>query len=619
MSRHRLATRSRWSLGSNARRALPLLALSSVAALVMLGMPAVSGATFTSTSTSRASVTAASDWTPPTVSVRNPGVSVRDTVTITADASDAQSGISSVTIQYLAPGASTWTKLCTVTTSPFGCSWNTKTVADGTNNLRAIAADNAGYSTTSESTSTTVANNLLVVLGDPGDVVRGTVPLTATLFNSGILPYIVSIQAAVSGTTSWKTICSTAIPAYTCNWNTTSGGYVQGETYDLRAVATVGISTTTSATIDDVLIDNVAPTVTMVDPGSPLRGTVTFTANATDADSGVSTVTLQHQRSGTGTWTTFCTVTTDPFSCRYATAQLTDGTYSFRAVAVDGANNSATSATVANRVVDNTVTSVSVEDPGAYLAGTVTLTAAGSSTAGIASIRIDRAPSGTSTWTTICTDTTAPYTCAFDTTKVTEGLYDFRAVLTDNLGRTTTSATSAGHRVDNSPLRGYDVQATNGGATVGKLGAGDVLTLTYTDEVSLTSITAGWDGSALGVTLRLRDGNLVGTGSKGDTIDVLRNGSAVNLGSVNLKGDYAKNNKTIQINATMVASSIAIGGQPATVVTITLGSTSSGSGLRTQSSSAAMVWTPSASAVDVLGRAASTSPVTELGTLDRDF
>lgn len=620
MSRHRLATRTRWSSATRGRRrTLPLVALVAISGLVLFGMPAVSGATFTSASSSRATVTAANDWTPPSVSVRNPGASVRDTVTITADATDGQSGISSVEIQYLAPNASGWTTICTVATSPYGCSWNTKPLADGSYSLRAIASDNAGYTTTSDTVSTTVANNLLVVLGDPGDVVRGTQTLTATLYNSGILPYLVSVQYAVSGTTTWKTLCTGLLPPYTCSWNTAASGFVQGETYDLRAVATIGVSSTTSAVVDDVTIDNVAPTVTVVDPGTPLRGTVTFTATASDADSGVAGVQLQYLRSGTSTWTTFCSPTSDPFSCRYATGQLADATYSFRAIATDGAGNTTTSATVANRVVDNTVTTVSVEDPGAFLSGTVTLTASASSSAGIASVRIDRAPAGTTTWTTVCTDTTAPYGCAFDTTKVTDGSYDFRAVLVDNQGRTTTSTTLGARRVDNSPLRAYDVQATNGGSTAGKLGAGDVLKLTYTDEVNPGTVTSGWDGTALAVTLRLRDGNLVGTGGSGDTLDVLRNGATVNLGSVNTKGNFAKNNKTIQFNATMVASTTAINGEVATVVTITLGAVASGSGLRTQTASAAMVWTPSASVLDLTGRAASTSPATELGTLDRDF
>lgn len=620
MSRHRRPVRPRVAAWSGGRgRMLTLLALVSVSTMAAFGMPALSGATFSRTSVNTGAVSAANDWSAPTVSVRNPGTTVSGTVTITADAADDRSGIASTVLQYLAPGASNWTTLCTAAGAPYACSWNTRLGADGAYTLRAIATDNAGYTTTSETVTTTVANNLLVVLADPGDVVRGTVNLTANLYNSGLLPYAVSIQYAVAGTTTWKTLCTTLIPPYTCSWNTSAAGFVQGETYDLRAFATIGINTTTSAVVDDVTIDNVAPTVTMTDPGSPLRGTATFAATAADADSGVASVQLQHLRSGTGTWTTFCTPTSEPFSCRYATNQLADGTYAFRAVATDVAGNTTTSGTISNRVVDNTVTTVAVEDPGAYLSGTVTLNASGSSTAGIASIRIDRAPSGTTTWTTVCTDPTSPYSCSLNTTTLTDGLYDFRAVLVDNQGRTTTSATLSSRRIDNSPLRGYDVQATNGGSTSGKLGTGDTLRLTYTDDVNLASITSGWSGASLAVSLRVRDGNLVGTGSSGDTVDVLRNGSAVNLGAVNLKGNFVKNSKTVLFNATMVASTTTVAGGTATTVTITLGSVSSGTGLRTQSASTAMVWTPSAAATDLFGRAASVAPTTELGTLDRDF
>lgn len=603
-----------------APRPLTLMALVAVLAIALFGMPALSGATFTSASSNAvSSVSSAADWTPPTVTVRNPGTSVKDTVTITADATDGETGIATVVVQYLAPGASTWTTLCTASTAPYACSWNTKSGTDGSYALRAIATDRAGYVTVSDTVSTTVANNLLVVLAHPGDVVRGSVPLTATLYNAGLVPYTVTLQYAVAGTTTWKTLCTVLIAPYACSWNTAGSGFAQGESYDLRAVATNGLTSTTSAVVADVLIDNTAPTVTMLDPGTPLRGTATFAATAADADAGVSGVQLQYQRSGTTTWTTFCTVAIDPYSCRYDTGQLVDGTYAFRAVATDGAGNTTTSVAVTGRVVDNTVSTVSVEDPGANLSGTVTVTASASSTAGIASVRIDRAPSGSGTWTSLCTDTAAPYTCSWNTTTVADGLYDLRAVMTDSLGRTTTSATLSARRIDNSPLRGYDVQAVNGGASAGKLGAGDTLRLTYTQEVDPTTITPGWTGAALPVTLRLRDGLLTGTGNTSDVVDVLRTGSTVNLGAVNLKQNFIKNNKTAQFNATMVASTTTVNGAPATVVTITLGSLASGGSLRSVSATSTMIWTPSAAVTDTVGQVCSTVPISELGPLDREF
>jgi hypothetical protein len=601
------------------RRLLVPLALALVAGLALFGTSGLSGATFTSTSRNAAStVTAAADWTPPTIAVRDPGSPLKDTVTLLADATDAESGVASVKLQYLAPGGSGWVTLCTTSTASYSCAWNTRDGADGSYLLRAIAADNAGYTTTSATVSTVVANSLLVALTSPDVVVQGTVPLTATVFNAGSVKYSVTIQYALADSGSWKTLCTVPAAPYTCSWNTAAAAFTQGESYDLRAAATAGSTTTYSAVVEDIQVDNIAPTVTMVDPGTPLRGTVALPANASDSESRIADVAVQAQRSGTSTWTTLCAPTSSPYTCRYDTTQLSDGPWSFRAVATDLAGNVSTSALV-TRTVDNTVSSVSLEDPGAVLSGVVTLAATASSSAGITSVRIERAGTGTSSWTPVCTDTTAPYSCSFDTTSVAEGLYDFRAVLLDGSGRTTTSTSITGRRVDNSPLRGHDVQTFNGGLLTGRLDLGDQIWFTYTDRVNLASLANGWTGSALAVTVRVRDGSFLGLGAKGDTLDVMRGGTAVNLGSVNLNQDYVKNKMTITFNATMVASTTTVNDKTATVITLTLGQLSSGNGLRTVTAGSTMVWTPSALATDLYDRAASTAAAAELGALDREF
>lgn len=592
-----------------------LMTLVLSVGLLWVAAPNAAHAVYSDRTTSTIVIGAAPDWNPPSVNLTSPGSSVKGIVTLAATAADAESGIQAVHVEYLAANG-TWTTICTTATAPYGCSWNTTAVTDGSYDLRARAVDNAGYSATSAVVRSTVANNLLVVLASPGDVVRGAQSLQTSLHNTGAVTYTVRVEYTPADTTAWKTICTNLTAPYTCTWGTTT---FANDYYDLRAVATAGSTTTTSAVVRDVLVDNLAPTVTMVDPGTPLSGTRTLETTPGDAHSGVAQVVVQAAVAGTSTWTTLCTVTAAPYSCRYDTTRLTDGTYSFRAVATDVAGNSTTSTTVANRVVDNTVSSVSVEDPGAYLSGAVTLTANALSSAGVASVRIQRAVSGSTTWADICTDTTAPYSCLWDTTTATDGLYDLRAVLTDGAGRTTTSVVVTARRVDNSPLRGYDVQTSNGGAGAGKLDSGDVVTFTFTEQVNLTTITAGWSGSALPVTLRLRDGNLVGGSNKTDSLDVLRNGAPVNLGAVNLREDYVKGGKTAQLNATMTASTVTVNGIAATRVTVVAGALSSGNGLRTVSNQTAVVWSPSAAALDLYGRPASTAPVTELGALDREF
>ncbi|WGX96523.1 Ig-like domain-containing protein [Nocardioides sp. L-11A] len=594
---------------------LRLAVLGLLSAGLMLTSTASSDATYVRSTSNTATVRAAADWTPPAVALAPPATPVQGTVTLSATAADAESGIASVVVQYLAPGDSSWTTLCTTTVAPFSCAWNTRAGVDGGYALRARAVNGAGYTTVSDSVSTTVANNVLVVLGDPGEVVRGSVSLKTSVYNGGLLPWLVSVQYTTNGGTNWKTLCTGLSAPFTCTWSTTT---FSNDSFDLRAVATAGLTSATSAVVSDVLVDNVAPTVAMVDPGSPLSGTATFAATAGDVGSGVQQVVLQYAAGGAG-YQNLCVLTADPYSCRYPTTTLADGTYAFRAVATDTAGNTATSAAVTGRVVDNTVSSVSLDDPGAFLSGQATITAQANSTAGIASVRIQYAPGGTIAWTDLCTVTAAPYSCIWDTTTVANGVYDLRAVLTDGRGATSASAILGGRRIDNSRLRAVDVQTGNGEGTAGRVDAGDTVTLTYSDVVAPTSITPGWSGAALPVTLRLRDGNLLGGTGKTDAIDVLRNGASVQLGSVGLREDYVKGRKTVQFNATLTAATITVDGVQRTVVTVTVGTLSGGSGLRTVSTASTMVWTPSTAALSTTGGACAAAPAAESGAPDREF
>ncbi len=589
-----------------------------IAVLVILGATAgTSSAAFTSvTSTPANSWAASPDWNPPTVTLADPGTSVKDTVAISATAQDAESGIRSIDVEYLRDGTTTWTTICSAVTAAVTCQWNTKAVPDGGYSLRARATDNAGLASVPALRATTVANNLLVVLASPAEAVRGSIPLSTSLLGAANTLYSVRVEYSVAGANKWSTLCIYLIAPYNCTWNTALSA---NETYDLRAVAVAGLTTTYSAVVTDITVDNQAPAVTMTDPGTPLSGVRTLAATSTDAHSGVAQVSVQYARTGTSTWTTVCTVTESPYSCRFDTTAVADAGYSFRSISVDAAGNSTTSATL-SRTVDNTVASVSLDDPGAYLTGTVPLTAAANSTAGVASVRIQVAPAGTTTWSTLCSVAAAPFGCSWNTTSYTDGTYDLRAILTDRNGKETISATVAARRVDNSPLRAADIRTTNGGAIQGRLETGDSMSFVYSQQVNPATVTPGWAGAALPVTVRLRDGNLLGLGNGQDVLDVQRTGSSVNLGSVNLKQNYAKNRKTVVFNATMTATTETVGGIPRTVVTVVLGSAASGgAGVRTSGAAANMVWTPTSAVTSTAGIACSLAPLTEAGILDRDF
>jgi hypothetical protein len=292
---------------------------------------------------------------------------------------------------------------------------------------------------------------LHVALTDPGSPLRGTVTVAATASDSGGGTVArVEVQRAPAGSGTWTTICADIIAPYSCALDTTA---LADGAYDLRARATSSTGYARASTVvANRLIDNAAPSVTMTDPGAWFRGTLALASTASDGagGSGVASVRYEYRQTGTGAWATACTATAAPFSCSFDAGGLTNGTgYDFRAVAADGAGNETASAAVTDRRADSAAPAATLDDPGATLRGTVTLSGTATDAhSGVASARFQVSPAGSDTWSDACVDTSSPYSCAWDTTTVASGLYDVRVLATDVPGNTAAS-TVAGRRVDN--------------------------------------------------------------------------------------------------------------------------------------------------------------------------
>ncbi|WP_110240832.1 Ig-like domain-containing protein [Nocardioides gilvus] len=603
-------------------RHLAVVLLAVAIALVALLGPTPSSAIFTSGSSAGGQVAAAPDWTPPTVSVTAPGAWVKGLVTVEIAASDSEGPVDRVVLEGRA-GAATWATVCTDTSSPFSCALDTRGLADGEYELRARATDRAGLESTSAIVRTTVANQTTVVVTAPGTQLRGTVTLTGSVANIGTLAHTVRLQHASPGSSTWTTICTDLRSPYTCSWDT--GGVPAGGR-DLRAVVvgSDGRTVTTSAVVT-VTVDNVAPSIALADPGSPLSGTRTFSTTASDAHTGVKRVVVQSAPNGSSVWSDLCTVSASPWNCQVATGALADGNHSFRAVATDGAGNTATSTVVANRLVENTAPAVTLTALPATLTGTVQVGATASSVPGVTSVKVQYQRSGTTAWTDICTDTAAPYACGWNTMSLANGTYALHAVMVDALGRTTTSALLT-RQIENRPFTGVDVQTFNGaGNTSGRPDNGDGVLFTFSHEVDPATVMPGWDGTSRTVTARFNDSApTIFIGTKEDTLEVLTaNGSTVNLGKV-IVGDYIRASRTTEFDSTLTASTVtAPDGTVRTVVTLTLGAPQFGglTGLHSANNAdpGHMIWTPSALVKDVYGRFCSPAPVTETGPLDREF
>ena len=256
-----------------------------------------------------------------------------------------------------------------------------------------------------------------------------TVTLTPADSGSGVADTVYSVDGAPyqSGTS----IVITA-PADHSNDGT--------HTIDYRSTDAAGNVEALRTT--SVRIDTTSPGGGSGDPGQYLRGTVSLTATPSDSGAGIDSVVFQYSPAGLGSWTTIATDFSDPYSVDWDTTAVTDGSYDLRFLFRDGATNESIS-TLTDRVVDNTVPSGALTAPAdaAFIAGALAITAdASDATSGVAQVAFQVKASGAAGFTTVDTDSTAPYSTSWDSTVAPDGPSDLRVVVTDLAGNSAPSA-----------------------------------------------------------------------------------------------------------------------------------------------------------------------------------
>ena len=135
---------------------------------------------------------------------------------------------------------------------------------------------------------------------------------------------------------------------------------------------------------------------------------------------------------GGGSWTTITTTNSAPFTTTWDATTVVSGSYDLQPVVTDRAGNTATGA-VRTITVDVSAPTVTLANPGATVSGSVTLNAAVSGT-GAVQVAFAASPAGGASWSSLGTDTSAPWSATFDSTKLTDGIYDLRAMVTDDHG-----------------------------------------------------------------------------------------------------------------------------------------------------------------------------------------
>ncbi|MEO8484266.1 MAG: Ig-like domain-containing protein [Acidobacteriota bacterium] len=290
------------------------------------------------------------------------------------------------------------------------------------------------------------------IVPPPADTTGPTVSVTAPIVSttvSGAVSLAANAADNVGVSSVWFTINGTTTGAedatspYQGTWNV---GTSPSGSYAVRAVARDAAgNTTTSAsimvTVNNGSGDTVAPSVSVTAPiaGSTASGVISLAATASD-NVGVSRVSFTVDGVTVG-----AADTTAPYQGSWNSTGAAVGSHTIRAIAVDAAGNTTTSAPVGVTVnsvpVDDVIAPmVSLTAPGAgsTVAGTVSLAAVASDNVGVSSVSftVDGLTVGVA-------DTTAPYQGTWNATGATSGTHAVRAVARDAAGNTTTSAATS--------------------------------------------------------------------------------------------------------------------------------------------------------------------------------
>jgi RHS repeat-associated protein len=154
----------------------------------------------------------------------------------------------------------------------------------------------------------------------------------------------VQFQLSSNGGTSWTNAGNavTAAPYTTTLPNTQADG-----AYQVRAQAADNAGNQATSSAVSFTLDTTPPTISVTSPtAGAITSSKTFTALSDDgAGSGIASVQFQTSRDNGATWTNAgAALTSTPYSV--TVSSLVDGSYQVRAIAIDRATNSTTSASV---------------------------------------------------------------------------------------------------------------------------------------------------------------------------------------------------------------------------------------------------------------------------------
>jgi subtilisin family serine protease len=364
------------------------------------------------------------DHLAPAVAVTNPvnGAAVTGVVSLAANVSD---NIGVQKVQYYRDGG---TLVGTSLSAPFDSSWDSTTVGQGSHTLFAVVTDLAGNTATSTSISVTVDRTLpLVSITTPANnafVAGSAVPVSASASDN------IGLSRVDFYRDSNVLLGTDNTAPYGISWDTTS---LPGGPHTLIAVATDLAGNTKTSTVINVTVDSTPPQVSLSAPanGAFVTGTLAVSAVATD-NIGISKVEFYSDN------VLLTTDTNSPYGFNWNSTTVTEGAHTLYAIAQDTFGLRTTSAGVAI-TVDNTAPTVAITSPanGATVPRNSLVNINANASDNIGVVKVEFFAGNTLT----CTDTVAPYTCAWQVPNP-KGNFSLKATAYDVVGKTTTHTIS---------------------------------------------------------------------------------------------------------------------------------------------------------------------------------
>ncbi|OJT24354.1 hypothetical protein BO221_14385 [Archangium sp. Cb G35] len=403
------------------------------------------------------------------------GAAVTTSVTLTAVASD-DFGV--VAMDFYDGTA----LIGTDTSAPFSVVWNSRNGPNGSRTLTARARDLAGNATVSAPVTVTASNDLSVpvaAITSPSDGSRfaSFVDIAASASD----PEGVTKVEFYSGTQLLNTVTS-APYTYRFHQQTsqTRSYALTAKAYD--AAGNVG----TSAQVVVTLVTELEPPVVSLTspvPGARLSKTVSLSAEATDNSGLVSRVEFLLDGA-----VVVGSDTSAPFTFSWNTQTAASGSHTLAARATDPYGNYADSAAV-SVTIDNAGPAVALTSPasGATVGSVVTLQASATDDAGVA--RVEFLVDGVF----LASDTTAPYSVAWNSGSWANGSHTLSARAYDSLNNVATSAAVPVTTVQ--PNTTVSLTSPSNNAYVKGLVP---LTATATDSQGVVKVEFYVDGTLLG-------------------------------------------------------------------------------------------------------------------------